>query len=77
MSHTKQAQNMSGEQGRTESTLSAAKSTGIKSVQQSRDTSSQVGSTYVSEGNNKHMARGSASMTEASGLIFHTQRAPE
>ena len=70
VSHIKQSQNISGAQGWTKSVRPAAKSTGIKSVQQGTETSSQIASTYVTKGNNKHKARGRASMTEASKSGF-------
>ena len=66
MSHTKQAKNMSGAQGRTEATRPKTKSmVDIKSLQQGRETSSKVAE------------QGNTSMAETGISGFHAQRTPE
>ena len=79
MSHTKQAKNMSGAQGRTEATRPKAKSmVGIKSLQQGRETRSKVANMYMSRRvNNRDEEQGNTSMAETGISGFHAQRTPE
>ena len=60
--------------GSYKATPECVDASGIKSREHSRASSSEVASTYVSRGNTKHRAQGSASVTGAGGLNFHAYR---